>query len=175
MAQLVSASPCHGEGRGFESRQGRQHGEALAAFWPGSSVGMSVRLKSGRSAVRSRPWPRQRLFLALFPKPSRRSFVGGSAVRERGTLQLWTTPIPPAKPVSFGFLTSRRPIPPSAASPVRVSPLTTRSVLPLGCPRGRGDLADFVPLVSQPSARVGSYASRTPCHSAGSSLPEDQC
>jgi hypothetical protein len=57
VAQLVSASPCHGEGRGFESRQGRQHGEALAAFWPGSSVGMSVRLKSGRSAVRSRPWP----------------------------------------------------------------------------------------------------------------------
>jgi hypothetical protein len=43
--------------RGFESRQGRQYGEALAAFRPGSSVGMSVRLKSGRSAVRSRPWP----------------------------------------------------------------------------------------------------------------------
>jgi hypothetical protein len=28
-----------------------------SAFRPGSSVGMSVRLKSGRSAVRSRPWP----------------------------------------------------------------------------------------------------------------------
>jgi hypothetical protein len=27
------------------------------AFRPGSSVGMSVRLKSGRSPVRSRPWP----------------------------------------------------------------------------------------------------------------------
>jgi hypothetical protein len=31
--------------------------EAHAAFRPGSSVGMSVRLKSGRSPVRSRPWP----------------------------------------------------------------------------------------------------------------------
>ena len=29
----------------------------VRAFRPGSSVGMSVRLKSGRSAVRSRPWP----------------------------------------------------------------------------------------------------------------------
>ena len=57
VAQSVSAPPCHGGGRGFESRQGRQYGEALTAFRPGSSVGMSVRLKSGRSAVRSRPWP----------------------------------------------------------------------------------------------------------------------
>ena len=39
----------------------RHFGHAVP-FGPGSSVGMSVRLKSGRSPVRSRPWPRQRLF-----------------------------------------------------------------------------------------------------------------
>ena len=30
VAQLVSASPCHGEGRGFESRQGRKIVQLLA-------------------------------------------------------------------------------------------------------------------------------------------------
>jgi hypothetical protein len=40
---------------------------------------------------------------------------------------------------------------------------------------GRGSWRTSPLLVSQPSARAGSYASRTPCHSAGSSLPEEQC
>jgi hypothetical protein len=68
VAQLVSAPPCHGGGRGFKSRRGRQtragpqslEFEGLGSgllFGPGSSVGTSVRLKSGRSPVRSRPWP----------------------------------------------------------------------------------------------------------------------
>lgn len=62
MAQLVSAPPCHGGGRGFKSRQGRFIRRGIRAFRPGSSVGTSVRLKSGRSPVRSRPWPLQRRF-----------------------------------------------------------------------------------------------------------------
>src|SRR4051794_29589088 len=37
-----------------------RHLGELGAFRPGSSVGMSVRLKSGRSPVRSRPWPPRR-------------------------------------------------------------------------------------------------------------------
>jgi hypothetical protein len=57
VAQLVSASPCHGEGRGFESRLGRFTPGAQHRARPGSSVGTSDRLKSGRSAVRPRPWP----------------------------------------------------------------------------------------------------------------------
>jgi len=67
VAQLVSAPPCHGGGRGFESRQGRRSGVRFGAIVrrrggiervrPGSSVGMSIRLKSEGSPVRSRPWP----------------------------------------------------------------------------------------------------------------------
>src|SRR6185503_20746302 len=49
---------CHGEGRGFESRLGRSTPSVLRHRpRPGSSVGTSDRLKSGRSAVRPRPWP----------------------------------------------------------------------------------------------------------------------
>jgi hypothetical protein len=36
---------------------GPQHARARAVARPGSSVGMSARLKSGRSTVRSCPWP----------------------------------------------------------------------------------------------------------------------
>jgi hypothetical protein len=50
-AEVAGSSPVRvasvGEALGFD----------MGAFRPGSSVGMSVRLKSGRSPVRSRPWP----------------------------------------------------------------------------------------------------------------------
>ena len=79
--QLVSSPPCQGGGRGFKSRQDRSAESAgsqvrrAAQARSGSSVGMSVRLKSGRSAVRSRPWPlricaAQRRFFALSANPS---------------------------------------------------------------------------------------------------------
>ena len=80
--QLECSPPCQGGGRGFKSRQDRQRRTPRvirAAFCvqehatrrrprpavtcnmsrarPGSSVGTSVRLKIGRSAVRPRPWP----------------------------------------------------------------------------------------------------------------------
>ncbi len=58
VAQLVSAPPCHGGGRGFKSRLGRE-----IYFWLGSSVGTSERLKIVRSPVRSRPQPRKSLRL----------------------------------------------------------------------------------------------------------------
>ena len=56
VAQLVSAPPCHGGGRGFKSRLGRYSPRL------GSSVGTSVRLKIVRSTVRSRPQPHIFLF-----------------------------------------------------------------------------------------------------------------
>ena len=59
VAQLVSAPPCHGGGRRFESGRGRLILACRTQLHarPGSSVGTSVRLKIGRSAVRPRPWP----------------------------------------------------------------------------------------------------------------------
>ena len=76
VAQLVSAPPCHGGGRGFKSRLGRDlfliflvftsadfvevkdtKGDKNKFDWLGSSVGTSERLKIVRSPVRSRPKP----------------------------------------------------------------------------------------------------------------------
>ena len=75
VAQLVSAPPCHGGGRGFKSRLGRDLFLIFLCFylyffseakpsrvenkfdWLGSSVGTSERLKIVRSPVRSRPKP----------------------------------------------------------------------------------------------------------------------
>src|ERR1700754_1430562 len=62
--QLECSPPCQGGGRGFKSRQDRQRERRVLSTKrgvfverPGSSVGTSVRLKIGRSAVRPRPWP----------------------------------------------------------------------------------------------------------------------
>ena len=63
VAQLVSAPPCHGGGRGFKSRPGRKDlhfdrsdaCEVIDRPRLGSSVGTSARLKIVRSPVRSRP------------------------------------------------------------------------------------------------------------------------
>jgi hypothetical protein len=89
VAQLVSASPCHGEGRGFESRLGRN-----ITSRPGSSVGTSVRLKSGRSAVRPRPWPRS----LVAPTCSLRSLRGA-------IVDYFGGPSPPNPPrAAFGGL-----------------------------------------------------------------------
>ena len=78
---MVSAPPCHGGGRGFKSRLGRDlfliflvftsadfvevkdtKGDKNKFDWLGSSVGTSERLKIVRSPVRSRPKP---LFLRI--------------------------------------------------------------------------------------------------------------
>ena len=60
-------------------------GEALGfdmgAFRPGSSVGMSVRLKSGRSPVRSRPWPPRFMQLNGYFSPGFEPRICGSGRR----------------------------------------------------------------------------------------------
>ena len=58
-SSLECSPPCQGGGRGFKSRQDRWGRQVVAGPRPGSSVGTSVRLKIGRSAVRPRPWPPQ--------------------------------------------------------------------------------------------------------------------
>ncbi len=53
----LARRPVTAEVAGASPDRVAKRGEAFAALRPGSSVGTSVRLKSGRSAVRSRPWP----------------------------------------------------------------------------------------------------------------------
>lgn len=96
VAQLVSASPCHGEGRGFESRLGRKavRLQGRAAAWPGSSVGTSDRLKSGRSAVRPRPWPRSQEKAPADYPPGLFHFPGGeppARQRNRTNASAWSS------------------------------------------------------------------------------------
>jgi hypothetical protein len=55
---------------------GRTRSCRVSVAWPGSSVGTSVRLKSGRSAVRPRPWPPA-------PKPQTSPLVCGFVVPAR--------------------------------------------------------------------------------------------
>src|SRR5512133_3389231 len=59
VAQLVSAPPCHGGGRGFESRRGRR--ETLRTMWSGAFC-VSRHASGGRRtspyAVRGRTFPR---------------------------------------------------------------------------------------------------------------------
>ncbi len=58
---MECSPPCQGGGRGFKSRRDRATADrtlrGTGRHGPGSSVGTSVRLKIGRSAVRPRPWP----------------------------------------------------------------------------------------------------------------------
>jgi hypothetical protein len=132
VAQLVSASPCHGEGRGFESRLGRFTPGAQHRSRPGSSVGTSDRLKSGRSAVRPRPWPpssgsacsvsfahlRQWRMVGVFWGPSpqtprRRGFAPRTP--HRWSPRILRPPVPSAA-CSFGRLFLRSPVPSAACS-----------------------------------------------------------
>ena len=97
--QLECSPPCQGGGRGFKSRQDRKRWSAVRITrgvrrlgpgnpgWydgptarPGSSVGTSVRLKIGRSAVRPRPWPPS-LSPGFERRPPAETCGGRSAVR----------------------------------------------------------------------------------------------
>jgi hypothetical protein len=72
---MECSPPCQGGGRGFKSRQDRTR--------PGSSVGTSVRLKIGRSAVRPRPWPPAKIDSLLSPVLAHGGTMGARVVRRR--------------------------------------------------------------------------------------------